>query len=145
MLQVNKSLTCLNLSSKCTMADEQKFSHIFHGLENNTTLSHLVLRGRKITYQDALHRCIAQNNIPRCIAQNNIPRCIAQVLVSNQCFLQTVDLSHSDASKRSFLLILDSLKFNSTVKKLLLISNNREMYFEPGVLSVLDLAVKEEN
>ena len=121
MLQVNKSLTCLNLSSKCTMADEQIFSHIFHELEHNTTLSHLVLRGRKITYQDA--------------------ECIAQVLMSNQCFLQTVDLSHSDASKRSILLILDSLKFNSTFKKLLFISNNREMYFEPGALSVLDLAV----
>ena len=121
MLQVNNSLTYLNLSSKCPMPDDQIFSHIFRGLEHNTTLSHLVLRDRNITFQDA--------------------ECIAHVLMSNQCSLQIVDLSHANATNESFCLILDSLKFNSTFKKLLFISKNRETYFKPGALSALDLAV----
>ena len=53
MLQVNKSLTHLDLSCKDTIPANRVISLIFSALEHNTTLLHLVLRGRDISKDDA--------------------------------------------------------------------------------------------
>ena len=53
MLQVNKSLTHLDLSCKDAVPANRIISLIFSALEHNTTLLHLVLRGREISKDDA--------------------------------------------------------------------------------------------
>ena len=63
MLQVNKSLTHLDLSCKDTVPPNQIVSHIFPALEHNTTLLHIVLCGREITWKDAQY--IAELNVSR--------------------------------------------------------------------------------
>ena len=93
MLQVNKSLTHLDLSSKDTIPANRIISLIFSALEHNTTLLHLVLRGREISKDDA--------------------ECIAQALKSNQS-LQTIDISRAYIIRID--IILAALKFNTTLK-----------------------------
>ena len=93
MLRVNKSLTHLDLSCRDTIPANRIVSLIFSALEHNTTLLHLVLRGREISKDDA--------------------ECIAQALKSNQSLL-TIDISRAYISRID--IILAALKFNTTLK-----------------------------
>ena len=89
MLQVNKSLTHLDLSCKVTVPANHIVSLIFSALEHNTTLLHLVLRGREILKDDA--------------------ECIAQALKSNQSLL-TIDISRAYYHCRSAMICRDDLE-----------------------------------
>ena len=94
MLQVNKSLTHLDLSCKETYVPANRIiSLIFSALEHNTTLLHSVLHSREISKEGA--------------------ECIAQALKSNQS-LQTIDISRAYISRID--VILAALKFNTTLK-----------------------------
>ena len=100
MLQVNKSLTHLDLS--CNKDENRIISLIFSALEHNTTLLHLVLRGRDISEDDA--------------------KLIAKTLKSNQSLL-TIDISHANINRID--IILSALKFKNTTLKKLCITYNR--------------------
>ena len=95
MLQVNKSLTHLNLSCKESVPANRIISLIFSALEHNTTLHHLVLRGRDILKDDA--------------------ELTAKTLKSNQSLL-TMDISRAYVSRVH--IILGALKFNTALKKM---------------------------
>ena len=95
MLQVNKSLTYLDLSCKDTIPANRIISLIFSALEHNTTLLHLVVRGREILKDDAER--------------------IAKTLKSNQSLL-TIDISRANVNRID--IILSALKFNTTLKKM---------------------------
>ena len=110
MLQVNKSLTHLNLSCEDTVPENRVISLIFSALEHNTTLLHLVLRGRAISNDDA--------------------ELIAKTLKSNQS-LVTIDISCACINRVDF--ILGALKFNTTLKKMY-IGYNRAVFVAVGDL-----------
>ena len=104
MLQVNKSLTHLDLSCKETYIPANHnfiISLIFSALEHNTTLLHLVLRCREIWKHDA--------------------ECIAQALKSNQSLL-TIDISRAYNIRID--IILAALKFNTTLKTMCISHNS---------------------
>ena len=100
MLQVNKSLTYLDLSCKNTIPANCVISLIFSALEHNTTLLHLVLRGREISKDDA--------------------EFIAKTLKSNQS-LVTIDVSRAYVG--GVHIIIGALKFNTTLKKMCITYN----------------------
>ena len=95
MLQVNKSLIHLDLSSTDFLTANGIFQYSFQGLKHNTTLLHLILRYRDISYNDAA--------------------CIAQALKSN---LSLQALSIARCRIEGIHLILDALNFNTTLKHL---------------------------
>ena len=102
MLQVNKSLAHLDLSNYCFHAVLTGIiSCIFEGLEHNTTLRYLNIRGVSgITDTDAEH--------------------IARVLKSNSS-LQILDIAGGmflECFRSGIPLLLDSLMFNSTLQTL---------------------------
>ena len=101
MLQVNKSLTHLDLSCKDTIPANRIISLIFSALEHNTNVLHLVLRHREISKDDA--------------------KCIAQALKSNQSLL-TIDISDAYISRID--IILAALKFNTKLKTLCISYNS---------------------
>ena len=100
MIQVNKSLTHLDLSCEGTLPEDRVISLIFSALEHNTTLLHLVLRGRDISEDDA--------------------KLIAKALKSNRSLL-TIDISRTYISR--IYIILSALKFNTTLKKMCICYN----------------------
>ena len=100
MLQVNKSLTHLDLSCKGTVPANRVISLIFSALEHNTTLLHLVLHGREILKSNA--------------------KFIAKTLKSNQSLL-TIDISRANVNRID--IILSALKFNTTLKKMCITYN----------------------
>ena len=102
MLQVNKSLTHLDLSTNYSTRENFIISHIFKGLKHNTTLLELDISGMTITDSDA--------------------ECIAQAMRCNRS-LQTLKMHSSDKSIRC---ILDSLRFNTSLKLLCLFSRGIE-------------------
>ena len=92
MFQVNKSLSCLDLSSRhgIKIPANQMIPLIFQELENNDTgLLDLILRGRVITDHDAA--------------------CISRALSSNLC-LQTLDISYCSISDDNMGLIIQSAR-----------------------------------
>ena len=101
MLQVNKSLTHLDLSCRDTLPANRVVSLVFSVLKHNTTLLHLVLRGREISKDDA--------------------ECIAMTLQTNKS-LETIDISRANVNRTD--IILSALKFNTTLK-IMCISYNR--------------------
>ena len=100
MLQVNNSLTHLDLSCRDTVPENHIISLIFSALEHNTTLLHLVLRGRQILKDDAER--------------------IAKTLKSNKSLL-TIDISRAYISRVD--IILGELKFNTALKKIYITYN----------------------
>ena len=102
MLQVNKSLTHFDLSCKGTVPNNRILSILFSSLEHNTTLHHLVLRGRDVSKDDA--------------------ECIVQSLKSNRSLL-TIDMQYAYISRAD--IIFSILKFNISLKKLCINYINR--------------------
>ena len=99
MLQVNKSLTHLDLSKNYHFAYTNSIIvHTFEGLKPNTTLLHL--------------------NISHITMTDDDMECATQVLPF--CSLETLDLSFTCRSMESMSRILDSLKLNSSLKVLYL-------------------------
>ena len=96
MLQINKSLTHLDLSYN--QFENQMILCIFQGLKHNTTLLHLNLLDTGITEADAEY--------------------IGQALKST-CSLQTLNIAQNTSlGDKGTCFILDSLMFNTTLKEL---------------------------
>ena len=104
MLQVNKSLTHLDLSCKVTIPANQIISHIFFALEHNTTLLHIVLQGREISNVDDAEY-------------------VVRALKSNR-YLLSIDITHAYISGACLQFILASLKFNSFSKTIYISYND---------------------
>ena len=96
MLQVNKSLTHLDLSSNGTH-ENSIISHTFKGLKLNTTLLDLDISYMTITDSDA--------------------ECIAQAMSCNHS-LQSLNICFFYVSDEGIHRILDSLKLNTSLKSL---------------------------
>ena len=92
MLQVNKTLTHLDLSANWKFSDLGAFC-VCQGLKHNTTLVYLNLRYTGITDKGAEY--------------------IAQAIESN-CYLQNLDISYNQISDRGFACIAMS-KTNTTL------------------------------
>ena len=96
MLQWNKSLTHLDLSSNKTFPDTEAHG-FFKVLQCNTTLIHLDLYKTGITDTEAVY--------------------IAQFLITNHS-IQTLDISGNHIGEYGFACIAKSLKLNLTIKRL---------------------------
>ena len=93
MLQVNKTLTHLDLSENWTFSDSGAYC-VFQGLQHNTSLVYLNLSSTKITDKGAEY--------------------IAQALKSN-CSLQTLNISKNRITHNGFACIENSLETNTTL------------------------------
>lgn len=99
MLQVNKTLKHLDLSSNLSLSDSGICS-IFEGLRSNSTLLHLNICNTNISFEGAVR--------------------IADSLQHGSCSLRTLDIGMNSIGTNGFARIANSLEFNRLLEKLLI-------------------------
>ena len=99
MLQVNKTLKHLDLSSNLSLSDSGICS-IFEGLRSNSTLLHLNICNTNISFEGAVR--------------------IADSLQHGSCSLTILDIGMNSIGTNGFARIANSLEFNRLLEKLLI-------------------------